>query len=194
MNIERINRLIAWAEADKGAHLTMGAWVRWLDKPDLPTHGEAREKEPVRVHEHCQTAYCLCGHANYLRLKDAGRIDQKWKPDYLGHQPYVSEIGDTGAARDWLDLNYLQADHLFYMDVEGTNYSGMRQLFDLLPGETKASVIIVLLKRLKERESVDWQTALEDVIGVAKTEFMMNHSRDLNLNSFAVLSWEGAPA
>lgn len=188
MNHERINQLIAWVRTDLGEHLSMNRWVRLIDQPDYAL------TDPPLVHEHCKTAYCLCGHANFLRIEEEGRLGpENWVAKYAGHQPYVNEISDVKAARDWLGLEITEAANLFHMPTHGGETNGLRTLFDKLPGEQRARIVIDVLEGLLAGDGVRWYRAFAKELGMLKADWMLKRSHDIWNLGEAGLNWEGAP-
>lgn len=138
-NVEKINELIAWIEADQAKHFKMQNWVNSLSDPS---------GTPATL-ESCDTAFCLGGHIYLAKMLREGH-----KPKVIDFRILSPDmIGNIGA--DELGITYSQANRLFIMDG-----SWQRKQFDALPDELRAKGAISALTLLRDEYTVDWGEAL----------------------------------
>lgn len=155
-NESNINKLIARLEQDliehKGVHFAMRNWAAYLRDCE---YGKAGEEAMCYVP--CNTACCLAGHANVLRLLAAGRDLTEMGVDFY------TDVGDPYEAGDWLGISRENAHQLFYMWGGLYQEINYRDQFDRLPPAVRVKAAIEVLSILRDEFYVDWDRALAAV-------------------------------
>lgn len=147
MNVENINKLIKWLEADQALHFKIGSWSQYLDK-------DTRKNPTVIEYEECNTAFCLGGYVDLMIQREAGKTNDQLDVGRKGDDHY------TNLGADYLGLSHKQARELFGFE---NNYISM-STFDSLPHEVRAAVAIHALELLRDGSTnirANWHKALK---------------------------------
>lgn len=144
MNIENIDKVIAALREDMEkpeSHFVMDDFVTYIDDDAVPIG----ERGAYKV---CNTAMCIAGWANTIRLegRDFGKN-------------FMCAVSDQAAAAEWLGLNGLDAEYLFFAAIVGT------RAIDVIPAPDRHLIAIEVLEHLKRTGEVDWVTPYQNWLG-----------------------------
>lgn len=151
MNIENINKVIEAIKADREkpvSHFTMGSYASIIDF-------EARPGD-VKGYQVCNTAMCIAGWANTIRMLDIN--DPRLKTD-----AYFDYVGNRFEAAHWLGISDEDAKHMFFMenkDAENTGGQDALDAFDKSDRDARYNAAIAVLEHLRDTGNADWQKAL----------------------------------
>lgn len=145
-NIENINKVIDALRKDQevGTHFIMRDFAQYIDENTVPG-------EESGSYQLCNTALCIAGWANLLRM-------QEQDPDALKSADFISNAGSSRGAREWLGIPYEQADPLFAMSNARIGVS----TFDRLVQDVRYKAGIRVLEILRDEGVVDWDRALSE--------------------------------
>lgn len=160
-NVANINRLIEILQKDSGIHFRMDGYVEYTPESGL---SEESRDNPTQYLE-CQTAMCIAGWSNALRMIDAGQ-------DYKNivakdAMTFMRHFNSDSAASAWLGISSGQGEALFYLF---SSHGPGKTSFDSLPPEKRRLAGIRVLEILRDTDKVDWDTAIVDA-GIIKRGF-----------------------
>lgn len=159
-NEENIRKVINWIKEDSQKF----AMARFMDAVDREaslkagdSHRAAWPYEFVvdRISE-CNTAFCIAGYANYLRLGHQAK--------HLSGSALRAEVSDAHAAAIFLDVDRDLANALFLMDDSQFEFDEGRMCFDNLPQDIRVKTAVNVLEHLIKTDEVDWDLAYEKAI------------------------------
>ncbi len=142
-NIENIDRLITWIEADKAKFKMMF----WANNPISQPHDQVADVKP----NDCETVFCLAGHIWIDTEMAKGRKLTDIQFPH-GYNIFI----ERGA--EYLGIDNKDAHDLFLMQNDDA-----RRAFDRLPDDERADMAIAMLEKVKKGESPDWNSVFEYV-------------------------------
>ncbi len=182
LKTDNIQKLIDRLRSDAGRHLKMKDWASFLESAaeHLDDNERGLFKAGNRNSAHrwieCNTAMCLCGWINLIRIEEEGperleRFKRYSNPNQV--------LGDTGPAARWLGLDTHQSDFLFHICEPHPHYPSGRENvmftreFDALAADVRVNAAINVLETLRDTGEVKWRQALLQA-GVTKRELIDN--------------------
>lgn len=157
-NVANINRLIEILQKDSGIHFRMDGYVEYTPESGLPLH---QRENPAKYLE-CQTAFCIAGWSNALRMIDAGKDYKNIVADTVGE--FMMHFSNEDEACGWLDIGSADGETLFYLH---SKRGPDKEDFDGISPEKRKIAGIRVLEILRDTGEVDWDTALVDA-GIIK--------------------------
>lgn len=147
-NVENLRKLIDEIERDGAEHLRMVDYCMTLND-----EGEVDDCNPREYHP-CHTAFCLCGYANLIRLRESG-FDPLNNPQEVFYAQFLSEL----KAALWLGIKDEDYEELFHMNEAKLD----RTQFDMLPAELRRKAAVTHLEQIANGGKVNWDRAFGDV-------------------------------
>lgn len=157
-NIENINRLIEVFQKDSGIHFRMDGYIEYTPESGI----DADKREAPTKYLECQTAMCVAGWANALRMLDEGK-DYK-KIVAADTDGFMAHFNSEEAACEWLGITYMEGRALFYLE---SHYGPSKYAFDKIAPEKRKIAGIRVLEILRDTGVVDWDQAIVDA-GIAQ--------------------------